>query len=125
PIRKDMEESERTMPIVPTDHPELDLHVSAVPLRGRKGQSVGTVQVTRGDAYRQRLVRERKEARAHELVWRETAQHMDEFLAIASHDLRTPLTVALTAADLAMSRFNLLAATLGARAPDLRDEVEA
>jgi signal transduction histidine kinase len=113
------------MPIVPTDHPKLDLHASGAPLRGRKGHSVGTVQVTRDAAYRKRLEREREEARAHELIWREAAQHMDEFLAMASHDLRSPLTVALTAAELAITRFNLLAVTLSARAPDLNEEVEA
>jgi signal transduction histidine kinase len=125
PTLKNLEESERTMQIVPTDHPELDLHASGAPLRGRKGHSVGTVQVTRDVAYRKRLEREREEARAHELVWREAAQHMDEFLAMASHDLRSPLTVALTAADLAITRFNLLAETVTARAPDLNEEVAA
>jgi signal transduction histidine kinase len=113
------------MPIVPTDNPGLELNTSAAPLRGRRGHSVGTVQVTRDVAYRKRLEREREEARAHELIWRETAQHMDEFLAMASHDLRSPLTVALTATDLAITRFNRLASTLTTRVPDLTQEVEA
>ena len=41
---------------------------------------------------RDRLIRERAEAQARELVAVEAARRMDEFLSIASHELRTPLT---------------------------------
>ncbi len=113
------------MPIVPTDNRDLELNTSATPRKDREGRSVGTVQVARELVWRKRLEREREEARAHELALQETAQHMDEFLATASHDLRSPLTVALTATDLAIARFNRLASTVTARAPNLTGEVDA
>ncbi len=39
-----------------------------------------------------RLERERAAAQANELALRETARRMDEFLGIAAHEMRTPLT---------------------------------
>lgn len=41
---------------------------------------------------RERLLSERAEARASELALREANRRMDEFLSIASHELRSPLT---------------------------------
>lgn len=41
---------------------------------------------------RERMLREREEARASELALREANRRMEEFLSIASHELRTPLT---------------------------------
>ncbi|MGH2516929.1 MAG: GAF domain-containing sensor histidine kinase, partial [Ktedonobacterales bacterium] len=41
---------------------------------------------------RERLLREREEARANEIALREANRRMDEFLGIASHELKTPLT---------------------------------
>ncbi|HET8913198.1 MAG TPA: ATP-binding protein, partial [Ktedonobacteraceae bacterium] len=41
---------------------------------------------------RERLLREREEARASSLAARETTQRMDEFVGIVSHELKTPLT---------------------------------
>jgi len=41
---------------------------------------------------RDRLMREQAEARAAELALRETTRRMDEFLGVASHELRSPLT---------------------------------
>lgn len=40
---------------------------------------------------RERLLRERAEARANEIALREANRRMDEFLGIASHELKTPL----------------------------------
>jgi PAS domain S-box-containing protein len=42
---------------------------------------------------RERLVRERTQAQANELAAREATRRMDTFLGIASHELKTPLTV--------------------------------
>lgn len=41
---------------------------------------------------RERLLRERAEARASELALREANRRMDEFLGMTSHELKTPLT---------------------------------
>jgi PAS domain S-box-containing protein len=42
---------------------------------------------------RERLLREREEARASALALQEANRRMDEFLGIAAHEMRTPLTV--------------------------------
>ncbi len=41
---------------------------------------------------RERLLRQREEARANELALREANRQMSEFLSVVSHELRTPLT---------------------------------
>src|SRR6266702_1394012 len=41
---------------------------------------------------RERLLRDRAEARANEMALRKSHRRMDEFLGMASHELRTPLT---------------------------------
>jgi signal transduction histidine kinase len=107
------------------DGRELELHSIAAPMRDRDGRIVGAVEVERDVAWRKRLEREREDARAAELALRETTTRMDEFLATAAHDLRSPLTVAVGSIDLAHSRFLRLASAVTARAPDLTGRVEA
>lgn len=51
-------------------------------------QLVGTVME------RQRLAHEREEARTDALSWERAKRQMDEFLSIAGHELRTPMTSA-------------------------------
>lgn len=53
---------------------------------------------------RERLLREREEARASMLALVEANRRMDEFLGIASHELRTPLTKIKTSLQLADHR---------------------
>jgi PAS domain S-box-containing protein len=73
---------------------------------------------------RDRLLREREEGRVRELALQETTQRMDEFLATASHDLRSPLTVTMGSIDVTTRRFERLAAAVLAQTPGLADQVE-
>lgn len=59
---------------------------------------------------RERLLRERAEARASVLALREANQRMDEFLSIAAHELRTPLTTLKANAQIAAQRVRRIAA---------------
>lgn len=61
-------------------------------VRDESGQPSAILEINRDVTERERMQREREEARANELALRETNQRMDEFLGIVSHELRTPLT---------------------------------
>jgi signal transduction histidine kinase len=75
---------------------------------------------------RKQLEREREEARAHELALEDTARHMDEFLATASHDLRTPLTVVKSRMQIALRRLTRLRDGVESPADALsKDDLEA
>jgi PAS domain S-box-containing protein len=70
---------------------------------------------------RKRLEREREEARASELVAREVAQHLDQFFAMASHDIRSPLTALIGNVQLAQSRAQRLMGELQERDEQITD----
>jgi PAS domain S-box-containing protein len=53
---------------------------------------------------RERLLREREMAQAHALALEAANQHMDEFLVVAAHELRAPVTVSTLAVQMAASR---------------------
>jgi signal transduction histidine kinase len=74
---------------------------------------------------RRRLECEREEARANELATREVNRRMEQFLATAAHDTRTPLTATLGYVELAQRQFQRLAATVRGERPDLARQVEA
>ncbi|HEY6409895.1 MAG TPA: ATP-binding protein, partial [Ktedonobacteraceae bacterium] len=61
-------------------------------VRDEEGVHTAILEIDRDITERERMQREREEARATELALRETNQRMDEFLGIVSHELRTPLT---------------------------------
>lgn len=61
---------------------------------------------------RDRLLREREAARARELALREANRRMDEFLSMASHELRNPLTSIKVNLQLADRRLNRQRAAL-------------
>jgi signal transduction histidine kinase len=82
----------------------MEVITSAAPLWDRDGHLIGVVTILHDQTERKRLAREREEARAHELALEDTARHMDEFLATASHDLRTPLTVVKSRVQMALRR---------------------
>jgi PAS domain S-box-containing protein len=58
---------------------------------------------------RNRLESEREAAHAGELALLEVNRHMEQFLATAAHDLRTPVTSAVLGIELAQSRIGRLA----------------
>jgi signal transduction histidine kinase len=53
---------------------------------------------------RERLLREREEARASELAMRQANERLDTFISLASHELRTPLTTIMANAQIAQRR---------------------
>jgi PAS domain S-box-containing protein len=97
------------------DGREVEVISSAAPIRDGNGQLVGAVTILHDQTEQKRLAREREEARAHELALEDIARHMDEFLATASHDLRTPLTVVKSQVQLALRRFMRLRESATAR----------
>jgi signal transduction histidine kinase len=68
---------------------------------------------------RERLMREREEARASELALRETQTQMDIFLGIAGHELKTPLTSLKLALQLSERRLRRLIQAEPDRVADL------
>lgn len=63
---------------------------------------------------RDRLARERETARANALAFAETTRRMDEFLSIAAHELRTPVTNGKLAVTLAIDTLGAFQAQPGA-----------
>lgn len=111
--------------IVSFDGRELALNVTAAPLLDGAGHIKGAVIVARDASWRTGLERERQEARASELAMREVTERMDEFIATAAHDLRSPLTVAMGTTALAVSRFERLASTVLAQGHGVAESVNA
>ncbi|HEV2457531.1 MAG TPA: HAMP domain-containing sensor histidine kinase [Ktedonobacterales bacterium] len=74
---------------------------------------------------KRRAEEERTEAQVHAEALQRVQARMDEFVAIASHDLRSPLTAALGFNDLASMRYERLASALVPAQPGLAGQVEA
>jgi signal transduction histidine kinase len=92
------------------DGREIEANLSAVPLRDREGHLVGAVSVLHDQTERNRLARDREAARAEELAAREASRRLEAFLAVAAHDLRTPLTAVVGYLALAGRQAERLAA---------------
>jgi signal transduction histidine kinase len=74
---------------------------------------------------RRRAVKERAEAQERELAaMRQVQERMDAFLAIASHDLRAPVTATIGFIDVAARRGERLAAAARDEKPDLVRQIE-
>src|SRR5260370_28739465 len=107
------------------DGREIEINASSAPLRDREGHLVGAVCAMHDMTERRRLEREREEARTNELATREVNRRMEQFLATAAHDTRTPLTATLGYVELAQRQVQRLAATVRGERPDLARQVEA
>lgn len=71
---------------------------------------------------RERLLRERADAQGREVALREAKNRMEEFLGVASHELRTPMTTIKANIQLAQRRLNRFAHMLAA---DTHGTIEA
>jgi PAS domain S-box-containing protein len=72
---------------------------------------------------REQLVQEREQAEARELAAREVAQQLDQFFAMASHDIRSPVTALIGNVQMAHLRAERLASAVSAH--DGRDAEQA
>ncbi|HLG63021.1 MAG TPA: PAS domain-containing sensor histidine kinase [Ktedonosporobacter sp.] len=87
--------------LITLDQREMRVCISGAPLRNEYGQIIGAVANFR-DVTEQRKLEQRT------LALLEAAQRMDEFLSIASHELRNPLTTINGNLQLAKRHLNLL-----------------
>jgi signal transduction histidine kinase/PAS domain-containing protein len=74
---------------------------------------------------RERLLHERESARATALALTETNQRMDEFLGVATHELKTPLTSTSLSVALAARRLRSLLAQVSARDSQLAGQLDS
>lgn len=99
------------------DGRELEVSASVAPLHDQAGQVVGAVLILSDRTERNQLAREREEARASELAQREVIRHMDDFLIIAAHDLRSPLTATKLRVQIVARRIGRLIAAYAEHDP--------
>jgi PAS domain S-box-containing protein len=101
------------------DGREIELNTATAPLWDREGRLVGAVSVLHDLTERNRLARDREAAHANEMAAREASRQMEAFLAVAAHDLRTPLTATVGFIDLAQRQAVRLEAAAREENPDL------
>jgi signal transduction histidine kinase/PAS domain-containing protein len=85
--------------------------------------AAGTARLVALVLERHRLLCEREEARANALALRETNRRMDEFLAVATHELRGPVQAGLLGMGLAAQRAQRLTERVSAREGDLAGQL--
>jgi signal transduction histidine kinase len=107
------------------DGREVFLTVGGGPLSDQDGRLSGAVCVIRDQTERTQLEREREEAHAKELATREVNQRMEEFLATAAHDVRTPLAALTGYIGLTQSRLNRLDSTVQEKSTTLERQIAA
>lgn len=101
------------------------LSVTRNQLRDGSGGICGTVAVFRDATDHHHLVRGYTEAWADATALRETVQHLEEFLAVAAHDLRSPLAVAMGHLQLTQRRFTRQRGQLDSLYPEFTSPFEA
>ncbi len=89
--------------------------VLTIEAQGEAGFNAEDIELAQGAMHlmtlvveRDRLLQERERARAQTLALATTQKQMDEFLGIASHELRSPLTAVQMSVQLAAMRLNRL-----------------
>ncbi|HEV2459199.1 MAG TPA: HAMP domain-containing sensor histidine kinase, partial [Ktedonobacterales bacterium] len=85
--------------------------------------AAGTARLVALVLERERLLREREEARANALALRETNRRMDDFLAVASHELRGPVQASLLGMGLAAQRAQKLRGRVSAHEGELAGQL--
>ena len=94
--------------------------VTAAPLRDSARNIIGAVTLNQNITEQKRLEREREAARARELAAEEVAQQLKAFLAMAAHDMRTPVTIISGQIQLALRRAQRLTLALTAAEPPMQ-----
>jgi PAS domain S-box-containing protein len=104
--------------ILTTDHHGRDLHVftpdELALAAGAARLAALVLERNRLVRERNRLVREREEERVHALALTEANRRMDEFLGIATHELKTPVTSSSLLVELATDSLTQVIAELTA-----------
>ena len=119
-----IETEERLLRIRALDGRDIEVIFSTAPLRDRDGHLVGAMCVLHDMTEHNRLAREREAARADELAAREVSRRMEQFLAVAAHDLRAPLTAVVGFLELAARQAERLADAAQEESPTLAPAVE-
>src|SRR5258707_14599253 len=84
-----------------------------------------TTERSRRRAVEEKAAAQVREAQAREAALHQTQERMDEFVAIASHDLRSPLMAALGFNEVAAQRYQRLTSAIVDTRPDVAGQVEA
>jgi PAS domain S-box-containing protein len=92
------------------DGREVEVLISAAPVRDQAGQIVGALASGVEMTERHRLEREREAARTSELAAQEVIRRLDTFIGMAAHDLRSPLTVSTLQLQIAKNKVRKAAA---------------
>jgi signal transduction histidine kinase len=117
-LRGDVLTAAETEDVLLTDAQDRDMVLNYIggPARDAAGEVMGYVFLVRDVTERRNLEREQAEAQARELALRELNVRLDTFVAMAAHDLRSPLGISRMAVDRAQKLLRQDAAAQGGEA---------